>query len=87
MSNNKDADFEGSNELQQSVSENSPIYLREDDLSKINFITTPRSNTYDPVAESGLLFLDAHGDKELHSRIVELAQEHSHEPNLSKDSK
>lgn len=102
MSNNKDVDFEGSNELQQSVNENTPIYLdaiegerpqqikdrlREDDILMINFITTPSSNTYNPVLESGLLHVDAHGDKELHSRIVELAQKHSHEPNFSKDTK
>lgn len=102
MSNTKHVDSEGSNELQKSADEITPIYLDaieggisnrlkerfiEDDLLKINFITTSSSNTYNPVLESGLLHVDAHGDKELHSRIVELAQKHSHEPNLSKDTK
>lgn len=102
MSNTKHVDSEGSNELQKSADEITPIYLDaiegggsdrlkerfiEDDILKINFITTPSSNTYDPVAETGLSSVDALGDKELHSRIVELAQEHSHEPNLSKETK
>lgn len=58
--------------------------IREDDILKINFLTTPATNTYEPIAESGLLFLDPHGDPDVHHCIVELAKKYGRDPNLLK---
>lgn len=55
---------------------------RQDDLLKINF--TLNQNIHEPIAGSGLLFLDPHGDPDLNRRIVELAKEYDSDSNLLK---
>lgn len=56
---------------------------REDDILRIDLILD--RNIHKPIAEKdGLLFLDPHGDPDVHRCIVELAKKYGRDPNLLK---
>ena len=82
MNNSCKDNFKDSNELLKSVEDIAPIYL--DPHGEGSHCHMVELTANEPIVESGLLFLDPHGDPDVHRCIVELAKKYGRDPNLLK---